>query len=145
MDPRDRLRRRYPGEGLSELSPELSRLRDRDKPLREYKVARETEVKVREGKVRRISKTGQTSPNAPLLKRLVRYPYRQHTVSGRRVAVAEPIPWDALGVEQRPRLAEALADLQSASEWGNPLRLHPAPRAEVPRRPTVAEWLGEDR
>ena len=141
MDPRFRLHRKFPGEGLADLRPISARLAKRDKPLREPMPQRESAVVVRVGKTRRPSKMGKTSPNAPLLKRLVRYPYRQHTTDGRRRSCQEPIPWDLLGVEERKPVSDALVELRASLLGGSPLRNEPRPRPEVRSRASVAEWL----
>jgi hypothetical protein len=144
MDPRDRLKRKYPGEGLADPRPEMARLGARDKPLRDAPAIRESKVRVREGKPRRIQNLGKPWPNAPLLKRLVRYPYRQHTASGRRTKIADPIPWDACRLETREPVSTALIELRAALKGGNPLRTEPAPRAGMPVIPSVDDWLTRD-
>ena len=144
MDPRDRLKRKYPGEGLSDPRPEMARLGARDKPLREATVIRESSVRVREGKPRRNQHLGKPWPNAPLLKRLVRYPYRQHTASGRRLKVVEPIPWDACRLEGREPVSSALVGLREELKGGSPLRADPAPKPAMPTIPSVDDWLAKD-
>ena len=144
MDPRDRLKRRYPGEGLSDLRPAMVRLGDRDKPLREPMAARESVIRVRKGEFRRNQNMGKPWPNAPLLKRLVRYPYRQHTTDGRRVRVMEPVPWDAGRIESREPASNCLVDLRAALRGGGPLKNEPTPRPHMPRIPSISDWLGED-
>lgn len=141
MDPRDRLKRRYPGEGLAELRPGMARLGDRDKPLREVRVARETTVRTRKGTERRMQNLGKPWPNAPLLKRLVRYPYRQHTTDGRRQTIHEPVPWDAARLEERDPVSSALRGLREALRGGSPLRQEPTPRPAMPPVPTLDAWL----
>lgn len=99
MDPRFRLQRRYPGERFSEPSALGVRLRERDKPLREERQVLGSSVSVGEPKVRANRARVHPGPNAPLLKRLVLFPYRQDTTFPRRHEVRSPIPWDLLARE----------------------------------------------
>ena len=137
MDPRDRLQRRYPGEGLGDARPFGQRFFARDAALPEpRKVPGET-MTLRELKVREAMPGIRPAPNAPLLKRLVHSPYRQETVSPRRQQVFEGIPWDALKREAR----EEREHLERPTV-GNPLR-DPAygHRPEARARISADAWL----
>ena len=141
MDPRVRLRRRYPGERFAEPRPLGTRVFGRDKPLREPREVVGSVVALPELKVRANRSQARPSPNAPLLKRLVMYPYRQSTTYGRRSAVREPVPWDALARDDRETVADIIAE-----------RPQPAPGSVVraamkrlePREIlSVDQWLGD--
>ena len=140
MDPRVRLRRRYPGERLAEPRPLGTRVFGRDKPLREPREVVGSVVSLPEVKIRAHRSQARPSPNAPLLKRLVMYPYRQSTSYGRRQAVREPVPWDVLTRQDRETVADILAE-----------RPEPAPGSSVREAmqrlvtreiPSVELWLG---
>jgi len=89
--------------------------------------------------VRRPGRMASPAPNAPLLKRIVRYPYREHTASGRRTKVFEPIQMTRLDTSIE-HAVQIVRDLRDPIALGNPLRV--IDRNRVPRAiPTVAEWL----
>lgn len=142
MDPRWRLERTFPGEGLAAPSNVAVRVAERDRPLKEPRKELGQLVSVPERSTRRIENVVQASPNAPLLKRLVRYPYALHAVQPRRSTVAEPIPWDALAREPREAVSAVMASVRGERIQGNPLRAVPT---RVPRLlpiPTADAWLG---
>lgn len=142
MDPRERLKRRYPGEDIAAPSSSVERLAARDRPLRQPKQALGEEMRVSSHAVRRNQNTIQPQPNAPLLKRLVRYPYALHATRPRTLKVAEPVPWDLLERTVSEPVSAVTRDARDLSIQGNPLR---AVSTTVPRRsrvPSVDDWLG---
>lgn len=91
--------------------------------------------------VRPCRRLVEVEPNAPLLIRIVKYPYRQETHRGRRRQVFEA------GLEARTRLQEREAPMRAGRAFkgdpivGNPIKalsIHPAP---LPPPPGVDEWL----
>ena len=141
MDPRHRLKRRYPGQGIADPSPLFDRLIGRDKPLREERESPGSKIVYREVKSRHPWRMAEPSPNAPLLKRMVRYPYRQELTWARREQVFEPLSLVDWGLDDRPlAFREAQAERGSQTN-GNPLKTHTF-RVETRRStPSVSEWL----
>ena len=141
MDPRTRLERRHPGEGKGELRPVEQRLLGRSRPQKEERVIPGSSLRKRDAKVRKVRRTANPRPNAPLLKRIVRYPYRLETTSGRRFQLFEP------AISERQRVESSAPAMRLAREacgrvtTGNPLRTYPT---RVPRQrtlPSVNDWL----
>jgi len=91
--------------------------------------------------VRNNRRLVEPEPNAPLLIRIVKYPYRQETHRGRRRKVFEA------GVQARSRLEQRELPMRAGRAFkgepivGNPIKaldIHPAPLAAPPG---VDEWL----
>ncbi len=142
MDPRYRLQRRHPGEGLARPHATSVRVLERDRPLRAPRATLGEDFEGRTGKVRLTWRTADPAPNAPLLKRLVRYPYRQEIQRGRRVTLLE-------GPNRPQKSVDSFASgVREARAWrvrvafANPLRAEQPPRVERRERPSVEEWLG---
>ena len=92
---------------------------------------------VRERKNRNLA---VTEPNAPLLIRIVRDPYRQEVSRGRRVTLFESGLAQRLKVVRPPPVAE-VRQARGALFQGNPIKalaIHPPP---LPPPPSVDEWL----
>ncbi|MCO4748103.1 MAG: hypothetical protein KC912_25135 [Proteobacteria bacterium] len=141
MDPRFRLRRRYPGERLNEPRALGVRLAERDKPLKEARAVLGSIVDIKEPKVRASRSRVTAGPNAPLLKRLVLSPYRQDTARPRRGSGRDPIPWDVLDRPEAQRISAVLAERPEAVQ-GSVVR--PAMVRLVARqRMSADDWLGE--
>ena len=136
----------YPGEKLG-TSPVLSdRLGVRvvmlEKPPR--RVCGESVLPEREkSKTVRWSRSIECGPNAPLLIRIVKYPYAEDVVRPRRKTVFEG------GLSEREARARNTPSPLPAARaafgpitGGNPLRAFPIRHTPL-RIPTVDEWLSE--
>lgn len=118
------------------------RLRGRDTALRIFEGLFRSSLEIKRGGTRRPRFTAEPEPNAPLLIRIVRYPYRQETHRGRRRQVFEA------GLQVREKLDAREAPMRSARDYrgdaitGNPIKalgIHPSPLAPPP---SIEEWLG---
>ena len=140
MHPWDRFHRKAPGEQLSKPRSLEVLLFERDKELRPPRVSPGSTAKPFVLKVRSARNTAQPRPNAPLLKRLVRHPFKMYGSQGRRTVVRSAVPWSEL---QRVRLVSAFRSAQADRGqiiFGNPVRGYDRlPR--VPKLPTIADWL----
>jgi hypothetical protein len=141
MDPRWRLQRKYPGEGLLDLSPAVTRVADRDRPLKAERATLGSKVTIPAATTRRNGVVVEPRPNAPLLKRLVRYPFALHGTQPRRHTLMEAVPWGAHGAQPREPVSASFDDLRGGPAVGNPLRAVPTRPPRLGARPTVAEWL----
>lgn len=83
-----------------------------------------------------------TQPNAPLLKRLVLYPYVQDCARPiRDRGVDRSVPWELIAhVPVVFASAEAKAS-RIPFELGGPVRVHPRPAVGGRERPSAAAWL----
>lgn len=143
MDPRVRLDRRYPGQGLAEPPAIAARLWLRDREARAVRILPGDKLQVRgEVKLKRPGRMASPSPNAPLLKRIVRYPYREHVARGRRLQVFQPIERTRLDTTIESAV-KIVRDLRDPIALGNPLRV--IDRSRVSRDacvvPSVDQWL----
>lgn len=140
MHPWERLQRRFPGEGLGEPSALGAVLLEREaEPTPSATRAGET-VKLSENKVRPLKNLAKTSPNAPLLKRLVRYPFKLSGTQGKRSSWRTALQADER--RREPRLSPTMIVRSERDPLivGNPVRTlshHPAREA----LPTVDAWL----
>lgn len=136
-----RLRRDYPGERLLTERALAGRLHGRDRELRIFEGLVAADTGKARGDTRRTRRTADPSPNAPLLIRIVRYPYRQETHRGRRRTVFQA------GMPRRQHAEQREAPMRSAmvfrgdAVYGNPIKaldIHPSP---LPPPPSVDSWL----
>jgi len=143
MDPRVRLDRRYPGQGLAKPPAIAARLWLRDREVRPVRILPGDKLQVRgEVKIKRPGRMASPAPNAPLLKRIVRYPYREHTARGRRLQVFEPIALVRLDTTIESAV-KIVRDLRDPIALGNPLRVIDRSRVSPDSRviPSVEQWL----
>ena len=143
MDPRVRLDRRVPGQGLAEPPAIVARLWRREDEAKPERVLAGDKLVVRETTIRNNKNLANPRPNAPLLKRIVRYPYRQDNGRPRREQVYEPT------VAREPIRSDSFEELVATElrypiALGNPVRIlgHAIERRVLP---TVDEWLAGRR
>lgn len=140
MHPWERLQRRFPGEGLGDPSVLGVALFEREAEPTPSALRAGDIVKLPETKVRPVKLVVKTSPNAPLLKRLVRYPFKLSGTQGKRSAWRTVLQADER--RRAPRMAPAMIVRAERDPLivGNPLRtLERRPgRAPIP---TVDAWL----
>jgi hypothetical protein len=140
MHPWDRFQRKSPGEQLSEPRAIELLLFQRDKELRPARVSPGSTAKPFTLKVRNARNTAQPRPNAPLLKRLVRHPFKMYGVQGKRTAVRSPVPWAELKRDRLQSVFRAAQADRGQLIFGNPVRAYDRIPA-VPALPTVDQWL----
>jgi hypothetical protein len=137
-----RLERAHLGEGVGRMGAVTTRLADRVRaaaPAR--KVAGES-FEGRQAKTRRVRRLAEVSPNAPLLIRLVLWPYALETTRPRRQEGGRSaVPWDALKRERLEGASMVLAQGARRIEWGGPLAHSDDRRTTRAPRPTVDGWL----
>lgn len=136
-----RLSRTFPGERQLRLGPLLDRLHGRDKELRQYATGFAGKVKLKDRRVRPTRHTIEPEPNAPLLIRIVKYPYQQEVSYARRRRVYEPSMVVRDRLEPRPTPVADVREFRDQGFMGNPVKaidLHPAP---LPPPPPVDAWL----
>ena len=97
----DRLHRKVPGEHLADPSGVEVALSARAKePPPTRQVAGEA-IKAIEIKERRPKRIVEAQPNAPLLKRIVRFPKKyEQPMQGRKSVYREKLPWELLNRER---------------------------------------------
>jgi len=117
------------------------RLFARDKELKPERVTPGAALKVLDARVRITRRTADPLPNAPLLKRIVRYPYRLETTYARRSRLYDPLSAIHERLQSLPPVSRLLAESHGPVTLGNPLRSHPL-GVEPRTRPSVEEWLG---
>lgn len=88
IDPRHRLERRYPGEGIGDHDSE--KIADRHERPERASPLPDRERTTRTGATRTTRGLADPKPNAPQLIRLVRYPFRLDTVRPTRQTVLAP-------------------------------------------------------
>lgn len=139
LDPRFRLKRSYPGERLHRESPLEGRLQER-----QVEEAPRVTVPDRTGsheqKVRVLRPQVRPEPNAPLLKRLARYPYRHDARGPVRQQTRSEIPWKEL--ERMEREAPSMIYREARGELilGSPMKRIDH-RPTTPARPSADAWL----
>ncbi|MFZ5475687.1 MAG: hypothetical protein ACOZNI_02830 [Myxococcota bacterium] len=104
-DPRDRLARRLPGDRLAREGREIGRLFAREEPpdVPDPVPARD-QKQLLQLTLRKTGRVADPHPNAPLLIRIVRYPFRLDGARpGRAAYISHPDP------EPRVRVAEEIA------------------------------------
>lgn len=141
MDPRHRLKRRHPGEGLARPGLIQARLWTRDKELRAPRSVVGDDLVTREIKVRASGRSVDPAPNAPLLKRIVRYPYRLHPERGIRIVSFESPTFDRGRVESSAPAIREARTWRARATFGSLLR-GPSRPTRREARPTVEAWLG---
>lgn len=116
------------------------RLHVRDRELHIF----EGLLKVREhrvrGNTRRNARIVEPEPNAPLLIRIVRYPYKEETHRGRRRRLYDASR-ERPAAELREQPMRSAMVFKGEPIYGNPIRaldIHPAP---LPAPPPVDDWL----
>lgn len=146
MDPRFRLQRRFPGEDLGDPGFVGRRLLERDREPPPPRLLAGSTLKVAAtGGTKKARKIADPRPNAPLLIRIVRYPYGLAATRGRRQAAFVAGLVAREGLLERPAiLAEARA-ARGEVVVGNPIRKNPTRVERLAPIPTVAEWLGGPR
>jgi len=145
MDPRHRLHRRYPGQGLCEPRPIELHLWARDRTTQPERTAVGETVHLQEVRVRSVRRKANPRPNAPLLKRLVRYPYRLHTGRPHRRQLVEPFLSARLRVESSMPAARIAQEARGRMVMGNPLRAYPTRLYRRAGLPSVDDWLDGGR
>lgn len=113
--------------------------RDREPPAPRQVVGER--VRVIEGGVRATFKKADPRPNAPLLKRLIRYPYRLYTGRPQRVVVFEPISRAPDRVESLQPAMRGAREALGTLVTGNPLRREPTGYQRREGLPSVDDWL----
>ncbi len=143
MHPWDRSQRRFVGEAFLELRPLLTALWARDRELRVSRLRlRETTTTLREWKIRKAKGMAETRPNAPLLKRLVRYPFALHTVAPTKTTVRMPVPWADLHAEQMVYASHEIRKGRDKAAFPNPMTSAEMVRLRTrEHRPTLSQWL----
>ncbi len=124
-----------------ELGPLVSRLVERDREAPVFEGLFQDAVRLKVSEVRDNRRLADTSENAPLLIRIVKYPYEQDVTSGRRRQVFEPVSMERDRLQPRPAPVTEVRALRDEPFFGNPfkaLAIHPEPLAPPPG---VDEWL----
>lgn len=140
----DRLDRHVPGQRVTDPRPLEASLFARDRELRKPHKALGEEFSGRSFKTRDTHHVADPAPNAPLLKRLVLYPYVQEVERPRRgEAYDRSIPWDLLDHERTPHTFQLYRDAKIPPVQGSPLK---SIDRTIPQRsrPPVSDWLGGD-
>ncbi len=139
-DPTTRLDRRTAGQWLHEPGLVESKLRARDREVRQPRTILGHTKNMREFKVRKMGLFVDPAPNAPQLIRLVRHPFKLHTASPRRIEGRAQVEWPDRSRESTPPLREVFEAEHVQQTWGNPLRrLHHRPAARD--RAPIQDWL----
>lgn len=99
-------------------------------------------VRLEEVRVRSVRRKADPRPNAPLLKRLVRYPYRLDTGRPRRETLVEPYSAVRPRVEPSLRAARVAQEARGRMGNGNPLRACPTKVRRREGLPSIEDWLG---
>lgn len=147
MHPWDRLHRAVLGERLNEPRGLAKVLFARDRELKAPttilgKLAQST--RGQQPKIKANTHVASPRPNAPLLKRIVRRPFRMDDPSGRtRIRLRDAVPWEDLARQDLPRPSEVLAASRFAITFGDPVREIQAMRDLDRPRPSAAGWLGD--
>jgi len=144
MHPWDRSQRKFIGEALFELRPLVASLFARDREIREPKVKPREPHAGRNWSVRKSTRRAETRPNAPLLKRLVRYPFRLDTVSPVKKEVRSAVPWADLHTERIVYASTEIRAGRSRPEFPNPMNTVEMVRLRTrDHRPSLSQWLSE--
>lgn len=147
MHPWDRLHRAAIGDHLNEPRGLEKALFAREKPAPESRTVASKVVaslSLRNSKTKKASHLANPKPNAPLLKRIIRHPYAlEGTASRTRVRLREEVPWKDLIHDERPIMAEVLAEFRVEVTNGNPVAEIMAMRDLNRPRPSSDGWLGD--
>lgn len=136
----DRLHRKFPGQDIGALGVLGERLVTRDREPPPTRTCAGESFNAIVLTVRKNGKVANPKPNAPLLIRIVRYPFGLPTVRGRRTKTREAVPWADL---QRARWVSAMVSLRSDRApvaFPNPVKEY-ARSLERRLRPSAAAWL----
>lgn len=141
MHPHDRLKREVLGSNLGQTRASVQHVLHRDRPLKASRsVAGET-ISSRSCEITYRRVWLDPGPNAPLLKRIVKYPYALEEIGRPRRSVLYSGP---SAREQRmpvPHPIELVREFVGERILGNPLKrnsLRPEPLGKVP---SVEAWL----
>ncbi len=142
LDPRHRLQRHVPGDGMVGITDQVERVLARSKRrVIEFDVPDRTRA-VRTGATRSARRTAQPEPNAPLLIRLVRYPYA--------LSRGAPVRLPGVDLKSGERAKAVYAELvdrpRGERDWvpsTSPFRMHFF-RSPPRPRPDAAAWLGAE-
>jgi hypothetical protein len=96
-------------------------------------------------RARAVGKKADAGPNAPLLKRVVRWPFRLEVARGRREVLRGEIPWAALEREALPRYVPMTYRLRSPAGASETLREVSALRLGRSDQALVHQWLRDRR
>lgn len=127
---------------MAEQRPTIARLFEREKEARPERVLAGERVRLRKMTTRTAWIRVRPEPNAPLLKRIVRYPYRLHTTFPRRHKVFEAAMVKRERVGCTRPAARVSQEARGVAVTGNPLRTAPTGYRRRGPLPTVTDWLG---
>ena len=143
MHPHDRLKREILGERAVRDRSVVVALAKRDKPLANTRSVPGESMKLRTCEITYRRVWLEPGPNAPLLKRIVKYPYALEEV-GRSIRVAVPKGLSAREKrESLPKPMQMAAAFRGVRRTGGPLKgnsLRPKP---LPKVPSIEAWLTE--
>ena len=139
--PSKRLDRKFPGERLHEPRGLSRTLLERGDRVREIKTVVGEDLATREGETRDTQRVIDAGPNAPLLKRLILFPYGLETEPGQRAHVRDIRPWGSLEREITPSAGAEAREARGAITEGNPLKQLAIFRKEKRERLSVDDWL----
>ena len=141
MHPHDRLKREGLGEQLGVLRPVVEQAWRRDKPVSAPRVVPGESMKLRTAKVKFRRVHVDAGPNAPLLKRVVKYPYRYDELARPRRTKFEIGLSSRMKREAFPRPIQILETYRGPRVVGNPLRNYSFRADPLQRPPSVQRWL----
>lgn len=106
MHPWERLQRKSPGASVTEPRDLERRICARDQEPPPPRAVPGEKTVVREAKLRSNRIKADPRPNAPLLMRLVRWPFALHVAQGKRAEWRGAVPWELLErvLSQSPRV-----------------------------------------
>ena len=99
----------------------------------------------RNGDTRDTQQVIDAGPNAPLLKRLILFPYGLETEPGQRSHVRDIRPWGSLEREATPNAGAEAREARGSITEGNPLKQLAIFRKEKRSRLSVDAWLSGGR
>ncbi len=141
----DRLDRHVPGTRQTAIRALEEQLFERDRELRAPRKQIGEDFKPTSGETRPNRRTADPHPNAPLLKRLVLYPYVQECAPPKRDKTHDrSIPWDLVKRVATPSTWQQYLEAKPQPIIGNPLRNVPIPVHGNRPRPSASDWLGGD-
>ena len=92
-------------------------------------------------KTREVAVRVDVGPHSPLLKRVIRRPYRLETERGRRALHRDAVPWAEIHREDKPRASSMLFSARARVAFDNPLRGDEnRPEVDLHQRAVVG-WL----
>lgn len=109
--------------------------------MRESKAVLGEDLSTRNGDTRDTQRVIEAGPNAPLLKRLILFPYGLETEPGRRSHVRDIRPWGNLEREATPSAGAEAREARGALTEGNPLKQLAIFQKEKRERLSVDVWL----